>query len=58
MLLEVGGEDLTAVPEVVTLKWQLDQPGNEGQEGRSCAGTHKGLCPTRRRRSFCPESRV
>lgn len=58
MLLEVGGEDLAAVPEVVTLDGRSVSLAVEESKGRSCVGTHKGLCPTRRRRSFCPESSV
>lgn len=58
MLLEVGGEDLAAVPEVVALDDGLVSLEVRGWMGRSCSGTHRGLWPTRRRRSFCPDSRV
>ena len=57
MLLEIGGKNLAPIPEVMTL-----DSGLVSLAGRnlrvSHVGTHKGLCPTRRRCSFCPDSSV
>lgn len=58
MSLEVGREDLAAIPEVVTLDDRLVSLVGEGFEGQSFVGTHRGLYPTKRRCSFCPESKV
>ena len=76
VVLEVGGEDLGAVPEVVALDFSVSRSVSQsvsgvvrfwfglvwfgGRDGRRWrgVGTHKGLCPTRRRCSFWPESKV